>query len=1095
MQIHRWKQLSAPRVSILLCAGALTASVAHCSSPADNPREHIGTASSALSSITLPNPIAGQFRASGGRCLDVGATGDGAPHLYDCNSSSFAQSFLFVNGQLKSVVSGLCLDVNIAAGVLAMKACNLGTNQQWTVFDDGSLRGPSNTCVEVLNNNQNNNQPVHPATCGTPPGPAQLWSLGIRTQIQAAGGRCFDVYQNNPHIADCNGTDPQNFVFTPIAALAGKGTITNPATGLCLDVQGTLGMSTCANTSTQFWALSGDTIRNTVLGTCLNVSSQNAQTPADIESCNGSTGEQWAVDGAPSQIIGPGGKCLDIVNGWTHFNGAAVQAYQCNSTPAQEFVFNTDGTIRNPQGGLCLGGNAFGGIGMSTCNGSSGQKWSRKKSRIVSSSGQCLDVNGDSIDNHGSLDLVSCNGTTAQYWRIPEDFVPGPATINWPWLVLLCEWKDLAGVDPQTPQFYKNYFTEVGAGTGGMFDYMKDNSDGVLDMTGSVVKGWYTMPAKQFDGLERAQIIATCLQTAKTADPSIDDTQYAGVAAFTNTYGDYGRSGHGIDVGSNNVDMNKIPQEVIHVYQDISPAPHARSATGVEYKDPFDVMGCGPGSGCEPSAGCYFATDGTYGHYGPSINSAFRFKYGWLPSQSTTILTSAGTYSETISRLGGSTPGNVVVVSPSDPSPDRIFVTVEYRAATGWDEAMVDPVVLIHMYRPVLSSDLCPSANPSTYLLSTLFSGQTYAEPGFSVTAGAFSTGTAAVSITINPSGVLNPLPSPNGTIGTIKLQNATTFAAVAAGMDQALHVRKLTNGAWGVATSLTAIGFAPAEAAVAVGQQTASQTDAFVVGNDGALSVTSEANNGPWQTLSPLTSTGFAPPGAHLATANQGGQLGVFVVDTNGVLQVIWWNPIFGWLGPVALTSSNYAPPGASLATGTRANGELDVYASDGILKYMAFNSGAWSGPYSLTAANFTPPGAPVAAALDVHGYMNVFTIGSDGALYTKWDATPLWSGPTALTAAGFAQPGGQVSAATVSGSSLNAFVVDNSGTVDVLSNGGLSWQGPTAISGAGVALPGAGTSAALVGSQLHLLAVTLAGIVESVNTGGVWSTPVSIP
>ncbi|MGH7439961.1 MAG: ricin-type beta-trefoil lectin domain protein [Polyangiaceae bacterium] len=1090
MTNYRRRSLTAPRVSMLLCAGTLAASLAHCSSTVTGSSEHIGKVSEALTSITLPGPIAGQFRASGGRCLDVGATGDGAPHLYDCNSSSFAQSFRFSNGQLRSVVSGLCLDIangNIAAGVLDMKACNLGTNQQWSIFDDGSLRGPSNTCVEVLGNNQNNNTTVHLATCGAPPGPAQLWSLGIRTQIQAAGGRCLDVYQNNPHIADCNGTDPQNFLFSPIAALGGNGTIINPATGLCLDIVGDgLGMTSCANLTTQHWTLSGDTIRSAI-GLCLDVKSQNAQTPVDLDNCFGSTDQQWAVDGAPTQIIGPGGKCLDIVNGWTRFSGASVQTYQCNSTPAQEFVFNVDGTISNPQGGLCLTATTFGSASMTTCNGGSGQQWHRDKSRIVSSSGLYLDVYGDSIDNHGTIDVVGRNGTTAQYWRIPEDFVPGPATINWPWLALLCEWQDLAGVDPQTPEFYKNYFTEVGVGTGGMFDYMKDNSNGVLDMTGSIVRGWYTMPAKQFDGLSREQTIATCLQTAKNADPSIDETQYAGVAAFVNTVWDVGRFGHGLDDGTDNLNVNVVPQEVTHVYQDISPAPHARSSTGVEYGDPFDVMGCGGG------AGCYKATGGNYSTFGPSINAGFRFKYGWLPFQSTPILTNPGTYSETLSALGGAGT-NAVIVSPANPSPDRSFYVVEYRNNNGWDLGLPNFGILVHWYRPRSPSDN-PSAdaNPSTYLLtsSLLLSGQTYIGTGFTVTANSFPGTTANVSIFIS-SGTSNPLVPPGGILKLLS-QSSATLTAFAPGTDGALYVRQLKNAVWTAATPLSSVGFAAAEAAVSMGKQTTSTSDAFVVGNDGAVSKTSETSDAPWQIVSPLTSAGFAPPGAHLATANQGGQLGVFVVDSNGTLQVIWWNPLFGWLGPVALTSANYAPPGAPLATGTRANGELDVYVSDGSLKYMAFNLGVWSGPYSLTASNFAPPGAPVAAALDVHGFMNVFTVGNDGAVYTKWDATPLWSGPTALTATGFARPGSELSAAT--GSALNAFVVDATGTIDVLSNAGLSWQGPTAISDVGVAMPGASTSAAIQGGQLHLLAVTLAGVVESVNGGSGWSLPVSVP
>jgi microsomal dipeptidase-like Zn-dependent dipeptidase len=340
------------------------------------------------------------------------------------------------------------------------------------------------------------------------------------------------------------------------------------------------------------------------------------------------------------------------------------------------------------------------------------------------------------------------------------------------------------------------------------------------------------------------------------------------------------------------------------------------------------------------------------------------------------------------------------------------------------------------------------------------------------------------------------------GNVGVVTGSSGATTVSV--GTDGNLYTRTQTGGTFGAPVALTTgttdPGFAPINAVVAVGQQTSTQNDAFVVGNDGAVYRTTQSGTGAWQAPTALTPGSFAAPGAPLATANQGGQLGVFVVGNNGAVDVIWWNPTLGWLGPVAITPSGYAPSGAWLATGTRSSGELDVFSigTDGSLKYMAFNLGVWSGPYVLSVTGFAPPGAPVAAAKDVHGYLNAFVIGNDGALYTKWDATPLWSGPTAITATGFAPPNGRISAVQFSSSSspaLDVFVVDDTGALDMLTNAGTSWQGPTALTAPGAARPGAATSAAVQGSQLDLIAVTVAGTEEWTSSGTGWSAPVAVP
>jgi hypothetical protein len=113
-------------------------------------------------------------------------------------------------------------------------------------------------------------------------------------------------------------------------------------------------------------------------------------------------------------------------------------------------------------------------------------------------------------------------------------------------------------------------------------------------------------------------------------------------------------------------------------------------------------------------------------------------------------------------------------------------------------------------------------------------------------------------------------------------------------------------NGVWGVPTAISAPGFATPGAGVAVGAQTSTQNDLFVVGIDGKVYTTSQTNGGPWgTTLTALTAKSFATQGALLTTAAPGGQLAVLVVDATGKLEVIQYSAAHGWQAPVALTAA----------------------------------------------------------------------------------------------------------------------------------------------------------------------------------------------
>ena len=62
-----------------------------------------------------------------------------------------------------------------------------------------------------------------------------------------------------------------------------------------------------------------------------------------------------------------------------------------------------------------------------------------------------------------------------------------------PYLVVMCKFADMTN-EPFTNAQVSDFFSETGKGKGGMYDYFHDVSYGNIDLSGTTVKGWYTMP-------------------------------------------------------------------------------------------------------------------------------------------------------------------------------------------------------------------------------------------------------------------------------------------------------------------------------------------------------------------------------------------------------------------------------------------------------------------------------------------------------------------------------------------------------------------------------------------------------------------------
>ncbi|WP_329174662.1 ricin-type beta-trefoil lectin domain protein [Streptomyces sp. NBC_01477] len=115
-------------------------------------------------------------------------------------------------------------------------------------------------------------------------------------------------------------------------------------------------------------------------------------------------------------------KCVDD-NAGSGANGTHVQMWDCNSTPAQTWTRQTDGTIRI--NGACLdvtGASTADGtpVQLYTCNGTGAQRWTVSNGTLVNpASGKCLDDPGGNTANGTQLEIWTCNNGNNQHWAIP----------------------------------------------------------------------------------------------------------------------------------------------------------------------------------------------------------------------------------------------------------------------------------------------------------------------------------------------------------------------------------------------------------------------------------------------------------------------------------------------------------------------------------------------------------------------------------------------------------------------------------------------------------------------------------------------------
>ncbi|WP_348786977.1 arabinofuranosidase catalytic domain-containing protein [Leifsonia sp. NPDC080035] len=155
--------------------------------------------------------------------------------------------------------------------------------------------------------------------------------------------------------------------------------------------------------------------------------------------------QRWTGSGFGDGTLNTLGRCLDVDGNVTTL-GTGVELYDCNGVPGQQWIPQADGSIKNPASGLCLdapNGNTANGTPLRiwTCNGAPAQKFQVTTPilhPVAGAAAKCVDVAGNDLNvNNQRVQLWSCQnvvtgapGGNAEARDQQWTYVPGDQSVR-----------------------------------------------------------------------------------------------------------------------------------------------------------------------------------------------------------------------------------------------------------------------------------------------------------------------------------------------------------------------------------------------------------------------------------------------------------------------------------------------------------------------------------------------------------------------------------------------------------------------------------------------------------------------------------------
>lgn len=268
-----------------------------------------------------------------------------------------------------------------------------------------------------------------------------------------------------------------------------------------------------------------------------------------------------------------------------------------------------------------------------------------------------------------------------------------------PWVTILCRFADASGVTPHGAGWFT---TLMGASSPGMDYYWREVSYGNVNLTGSVVVGWYNLPQPRsyyVDPVTGANLQRLLDDCTAVADADVFFPNFVGINLMFNETLDccawggssfLNRDGQGKlyhvawmpPWGYNN--QRVLGHEMGHGFG----LPHSSGPYNTPYDSQWDVMS--DGGTCSPP-------DASFGCLGVHTISYHKDKLGWIPASRKFVSAPGSSQTLVLERLGEpvSSTNQLMAQIPIGGSATQ-FYTVEARRFAGYDTQVPGEAIVIH---------------------------------------------------------------------------------------------------------------------------------------------------------------------------------------------------------------------------------------------------------------------------------------------------------------------------------------------------------------------------------------------------------------